>query len=65
MFVVVNGRTLPLPEPQTLTELLRTLAPAAPFAVAHNNEFVPRGGYNECPLAPGDSIDIVHPSAGG
>ncbi len=65
MFVIVNGQTRPLPEPRTLTALLVLLSPLAPFAVAHNEEFVPRGAYEMCCIAPGDRIDIVHPTAGG
>ena len=42
-----------------------SLSPAAPFAVARNEEVVPRGTYEECDIHPGDSIDIVHPTAGG
>ena len=65
MFVIVNGQTHSLPEPQTLGALLRLLSPAAPFAVARNTEVVPRGAYEECRIEPGDTIDIVHPAAGG
>ena len=65
MFVIVNGRTYPLPEPQTLAALLSQLLPAVPFAVARNAEVVPSGGYEECRIEPGDIIDIVHPAAGG
>ncbi|MGB7467570.1 MAG: sulfur carrier protein ThiS [Candidatus Acidiferrum sp.] len=36
-----------------------------PFAVAHNEEFVPRGAYDACRISPGDRVDIVHPTAGG
>ena len=65
MFVIVNGETRSLPEPQTLTALLISLSPRAPFAVAHNEEVVPRGDYEACRISPGDRIDIVHPTAGG
>ncbi len=65
MFVIVNGQTRPLPEPRTLAALLVLLSPPAPFAVAHNEEFVPRGTYDMCCISPGDRIDIVHPTAGG
>jgi sulfur carrier protein len=65
MFVIVNGQTHPLPEPQTLAALLSQLSPAAPFAVARNAEVIPRGTYEECHIEPGDRIDIVHPAAGG
>lgn len=65
MFVIVNGETHPLPEPRTLTALLSSLSPQAPFAVAHNEEFVSRVDYEACRISPGDRIDIVHPTAGG
>ena len=65
MFVIVNGQTHLLPEPRTLGALLRLLSPAAPFAVARNTEVVPRAAYEECRIEPGDTIDIVHPTAGG
>jgi sulfur carrier protein len=65
MFVIVNGETRPLPEHQTLAALLISLSPKTPFAVAHNEEFVPRGDYEACRISPGDRIDIVHPTAGG
>lgn len=65
MFVIVNGQTQLLPEPRTLAALLLSFSPPAPFAVALNGEFVPRGTYEHRRLEPGDSIDIVHPTAGG
>ena len=65
MFVIVNGQTYPLPEPRTLAALLRSLAPLAPFAVARNEELVPRTTYEECRIDSGDRIEIVHPMAGG
>lgn len=65
MFVIVNGQTHPLPEPKTLSALLLSLSPAAPFAVAHNGEVVPAGTFEGRRIAPGDRIDIVHPTAGG
>jgi sulfur carrier protein len=65
MFVIVNGETRPLPEPRTLTALLISLSPKNPFAVALNEEFIPRGDYPVCRISPGDRIDIVHPTAGG
>jgi sulfur carrier protein len=65
MFVIVNGRTCPLPESRTLAALLSQLLPAPPFAVARNTEVVPRTAYEECRIEPGDTIDIVHPTAGG
>ena len=65
MFVVVNGQDQPLPEPRTLAALLLSLSVPAPFAIAHNGEFVPRSRYEGCSIDPGDRIEIVHPTAGG
>jgi sulfur carrier protein len=65
MTILVNGRAQPLPQPQTLADLLLILNPARPFAVARNEEFIPREDYGECRISPGDRIDIVHPTAGG
>lgn len=65
MFVIVNGEKHPLPEPQTLSALLLSLSAHAPFAVARNEEVIPRGTYEQCPIYPGDRIDIVRPTAGG
>jgi thiamine biosynthesis protein ThiS len=59
MFVIVNGETHPIPEPQTLTALLISLAPQAPFAVAHNEEVVPRADYEACRISPGDAATTV------
>jgi hypothetical protein len=65
MSVIVNGEVQALPEPPTLAALLLQLAPSAPFAVARNEEFVPRSDYSECRIQSGDRIEIVHPSVGG
>ena len=65
MLVIVNGKTCLLPELRTLNALRRILSPAVPFAVARNEELVPRGTYEECVISKGDRIDIVHPAAGG
>jgi thiamine biosynthesis protein ThiS len=65
MFVIVNGKTCNLPELRTLDALLRFLSPVVPFVVARNEEVIPRGTYEECVLSTGDTIDIVHPTAGG
>jgi thiamine biosynthesis protein ThiS len=65
MFVIVNGQAHPLPKSRTLAALLLSLSPPAPFAVARNDEVVPRETYEDCRIYPGDLIDIVHPTAGG
>jgi len=65
MFIVVNGQSQQLRRPQTLAVLLLSLTPQPPFAVALNEEVVPRGSFEECWVYPGDRIDIIHPTAGG
>lgn len=65
MSVSVNGEKIALPSPPTLEALLRAFAPQRPFAVAHNEEFVPNVAYEQCELKDGDRIEIVRPSAGG
>jgi sulfur carrier protein len=65
MAIIVNGKRRPLPAPPTLDVLLGALTPNSPFAVAFNGEFVAAANYDLCLLSDGDSIEIVHPSAGG
>jgi thiamine biosynthesis protein ThiS len=65
MLIVVNGQMHSLVEPHTLAALLRSVAPTPPFAVARNNEFISCRAYEECLLAEGDKIEIVHPTVGG
>ena len=65
MPLIVNGYTIPVPDPPTLETLMLALEPERPYAVARNEEFVPRAKYAECRINPGDRIAIVHASAGG
>jgi sulfur carrier protein len=65
MFVLLNGKPYPLPKSRTLAGLLRSVSPPAPFAVALNDEFIPRATYEDCAVQPNDRIDIVHPTVGG
>jgi sulfur carrier protein len=65
MFVLVNGKPYPLLQSGTLAALLRSVSPPVPFAVALNEEFVPRETYDDWAVHPNDRIDIVHPTAGG
>ena len=65
MFIIVNGKTLFLPQLRTLDALLRFLSPSVPFVVARNEEIIPQGTYGECVICAGDRIEIVHPAAGG
>jgi sulfur carrier protein len=65
MSLKVNGREVPMPDPPALENLLETLQPRLPYAVARNEEFVQRSKYQQCNLMDWDRIEIVHPSAGG
>jgi sulfur carrier protein len=65
MPLTVNGREAPMPDPPTLENLLETLLPRQPYAVAWNEEVVQRSKYQQCTLIDGDRIEIVHPVAGG
>jgi sulfur carrier protein len=65
MFVFVNGNPYPLPQSVTLAAMLRSVSPPVPFAVALNEEFIPRATYEDCLVQPNDRIDIVHPTVGG
>lgn len=63
--VICNGEVRQLPGGRTLAELLPTLTSACEFAVAINEEFVPKGAYAEVRLVEGDRIELVIPMEGG
>jgi len=63
--VICNGESKTLPGGRTLAELLPTLTDACEFAVAVNEEFVPKGAYARIRLAAGDRIELVVPMEGG
>jgi thiamine biosynthesis protein ThiS len=65
MSLTVNGQEAQMPDPPTLENLLAILHLWQPYAVARNEEFVQRSGYQQCNLKDGDRIEIVYPSAGG
>jgi len=63
--VICNGEARELPGGRTLAELLPTLTSACEFAVAVNEEFVPKSAYGVVRLAAGDRIELVVPMEGG
>lgn len=63
--VICNGEPRSLPGACTLAELLPTLTDACDFAVAVNEEFVPKSAYGARRLADGDRIELVVPMEGG
>ena len=63
--VICNGEARALPGGHTLAEVLPALTQACDFAVAVNEEFVPRSAYTAVRLADGDRIELVIPMEGG
>lgn len=61
----VNGQEKQLPQPMTVQQALAIWQPAEPYAIALNNEFVPRSLYDQTRLSAKDQIDIVSPITGG
>jgi len=62
----VNGRPVELPEPATVTTLLRHLnTEDSRVAIERNCEVVPRREWAECRLSDGDRIEIVTFVGGG
>ena len=66
MNVVVNSRSVELPEDATIAMLLERLGVAGPYAlVERNGEPVERDDYAELALEDGDHIVVARPVAGG
>jgi sulfur carrier protein len=62
----VNGRLVELPEPCSVTTLLRHLKTEnGQIAVERTEEVVPRRDWAECWLSDGDRIEIVTFVGGG
>jgi len=66
MELLVNGRTLELPAPQTVATLLEAEGQAGRrVAVEVNREIVPRSQHGSHALHDGDRIEIIHAIGGG
>ena len=66
MELLVNGRTLELPAPQTVATLLEAEGQAGRrVAVEVNREIVPRSLHASHALHDGDRIEIIHAIGGG
>ena len=66
MIIEVNGERKELEGSRSLEEAIRALGyEGARIAVAHNDEFVPRGLYATLQLQDGDRLEIVAPMQGG
>jgi len=65
MTITINGEKQPLPEPQTVDQLLASKGFTKGIAVAINGAFVPRTTYTIQWVKEGDSIEILAPMQGG
>jgi sulfur carrier protein len=68
MRLYLNGEELEVPEGVTLSELIKSLniqVREVGFAVAVNEEVVPKSKYESHKLSEGDRVEIVHLVGGG
>lgn len=66
MQILVNGKTVELPDNSTIVMLLEQLEmTTGRLAVELNAEIVPRSQHISTQLRPGDSVEIVHAIGGG
>jgi sulfur carrier protein len=66
MQLTVNGEPAELADGATVADLVAQRAPGHDrVAVARNGDVVPRSGWAQTPLAPGDAVEVLAPTAGG
>ena len=66
MQITLNGEPRPIPEGQTLADLVAALgAPPQSLATAVNGEFVARAARAQTPLRDGDAVFTFQPITGG
>ena len=66
MELTVNGEAAELADGATVADLVAQRAPGHDrVAVARNGDVVPRSGWARTPLAPGDAVEVLAPTAGG
>ncbi|UOY02472.1 sulfur carrier protein ThiS [Blastococcus sp. PRF04-17] len=63
--VTVNGRAAGVEEVATVAALVASRGQQQRVAVALNGEVVPRSRWETTGLAPGDSVEVLAPTAGG
>lgn len=64
--IIVNGKPRPVGSGSTVASLLDDLGlKPGMIVVEHNREILPRDGYGQVPLAPGDRLELVHFVGGG
>ncbi len=66
MQLTVNGEPAELADGATVADLVAERAPGHDrVAVARNGDVVPRSSWAQTPLAPGDAVEVLAPTAGG
>jgi sulfur carrier protein len=68
MRIYLNGEELEVPEGTTISELIKSLniqVREVGFAVAVNEEVVPKSKYEGYKLSEGDRVEVVHLVGGG
>jgi sulfur carrier protein len=64
--ILLNNQTIQLPPGSTVSDALSIVGPSeGPYAVALNDEFLPKSRYSQQPLNDGDTLDLVAPVGGG
>ncbi len=66
MKLTINGEKREVLKSQTLEELIRELNIQAPnFAMALNQQVIPKSKYTTTPIQENDEVEIVHAVGGG
>lgn len=65
MNVLINDIPHTLPSEAKLSDALRLINAAPPFAAAVNRQFVPRSNYESHVLQTDDRIEVIRPVTGG
>ena len=66
MKLTINGEMREILKSQTLGELIRELNIQAPnFAMALNQQVIPKSKYATTPIQENDEVEIVHAVGGG
>jgi sulfur carrier protein len=64
--ILLNNQAINLPPGSTVSDALAAFIPfSGPFAVALNDEFLPKSRYQQQTLNEGDTLDLVAPVGGG
>ena len=66
MELIINGEKRKINKSQNLADLVKELNIEAPnFAMALNQQVIPRSKYESTPIKENDQVEIVHAVGGG